>query len=212
VRDALGPSIPTFVGALGARGNPVVRAPDTEELLLREIDDAAVDILITTGSTAPDADNHLRRVLRDLGARWLVDGVAVTPGAQMLLAKLPDGRVLVGLPGEPAAALAGRVTLVSPLVRTLRDDPPAGNRRSAVLIDDAPAADYSEDTALVPVRVEVSAAGTQARPLRAAGPGGLAGWAGADAIAVLPPGGGLRGEVVPLLDMLGREDGPHPGR
>ena len=208
VRDALGPAVPTFVGAMGARGNPAVRGPDTEDLLLREIDDAAVDILITTGSTAPGPDNHLRRVLGDLGARWLVDGVSVSPGAQMLLARLPDGRFLIGLPGEPAAAMAGLVTLAGPLIRCLRDDPAGGHRRSAVLMDDTDAADYADDTALVPVRLEVSAAATQARPLRALGPGSLQGWANADAIAVVPPGAGLRGDVVDLLDPLGREDWP----
>lgn len=200
VRDALGHAVPSFVGALGARGNPAVRAPDTEELLLREIDDAAVDVLITTGSTAPGPDNHLRSVLRDLNARWLVDGVAVTPGAQMLLARLPDGRFLVGLPGDPSAAMAGLVTLVSPLIRALRDEPATERPRTAVLMDETVPADYADDTALVPVRLEVSSAATQAHPL----PAGLEGWALADAIAVIPPGAGLRGDVVEVLDPLGR--------
>ena len=208
VRDALGPSVPSFVGALGARGNPAVRAPDTVDLLLREIDDAAVDVLITTGSTAPGPDNHLRTVLRDLGAHWLVDGVAVTPGAQMLLARLADGRFLIGLPGDPQAALAGLVTLATPLIRALRDDPSPGRARSAVLMDDAPPADYADDTGLVPVRLEVSAAGTQARPINPGGPAGLQAWANADAIAVLPPGTGMRGDVVELLDPYGREGWP----
>ena len=201
VRDALGHTVPAFVGALGARGNPAVRAPDTEDLLLREIDDAAVDVLITTGSTAPEPGNHLRSVLRDLGAHWLVDGVSVTPGAQMLLARLPDGRLLVGLPGDPTAAIAGLVTLVSPLVRGLRGDPELGHRRTAVLMDDAPLADYADDTGLVPVRLEVTSAGTSAHPLEP----GLAGWARSDAVAIVPPGAGARGDVVQLLDAWGRD-------
>ena len=210
VRDALRHAVPAFVGALGARGNPAVRAPDSPDLLLQEIDDANVDILITTGSTAPDPDNHLRRVLGDLNARWLVDGVAVTPGAQMLLAKLPDGRFLVGLPGDPVSALAGLVTLASPLVRALRGDPVTGHPRSAVLMDDTTPADFADDTALVPVQLEVSAAATQARPLAHSGPGGLEGWARADAIAVVPPGAGMRGDVVELLDAYGRDRWPAP--
>lgn len=208
VRDALGSTVPAFVGALGARGNPAVRAPDTDDLLLREIDDAAVDVLITTGSTAPGPDNHLREVLRDLNARWLVDGVSVTPGAQMLLARLPDGRFLIGLPGDPPAALAGLVTLAAPLIRALRGDAPAGRTRSAVLMDDIAPADYADDTALVPVRLVVSPAGTQARPLAHSGPHGLEGWARAEAIAVVAPGGGLRGDVVELLDVTGRAEWP----
>lgn len=205
VRDALGDAVPAFVGALGARGNPAVRAPDSLDLLTQEIDDANVDVLITTGSTAPGPENHLRGVLRDLNARWLVDGVSVTPGAQMLLARLVDGRLLVGLPGDPVAAMAALVTLVSPLIRTLREDPVPDRRRSAVLLDDAEAADYADDTALVPVALITTPAGTQARPYAMTGPEGQVGWARADAIAIVPPGGGLRGDVVELLDMYGRD-------
>lgn len=205
VRDALGDAVPAFVGALGARGNPAVRAPDTLDLLTAEIDDANVDVLITTGSTAPGPENHLRGVLRDLNVRWLVDGVSVTPGAQMLLVRLVDGRFLVGLPGDPTAALAGLVTLVSPLVRALRAEPAIERRRSAVLMDDTVPADYADDTALVPVILESTAAGTSARPLPTSGADGQVGWARSDALAIVPPGAGVRGDVVELLDPYGRD-------
>ena len=66
----------------------------------RLIDDAAVDVLITTGATDPGAGSLLRRVLRDLGAHWLVDGVMCSPGAQVLLVRLPDGRLLLRAGGQ----------------------------------------------------------------------------------------------------------------
>lgn len=196
VRDALGFTVPAFVGALGARGNPAVRAPDTRDLLLTEIDDANVDVLITTGSTAPGPDNHVRQVLRDLGARWLIDGVAATPGAQMLLAKLPDGRILVGLPGEPTSALAALITLVAPLIAALRGAPQP-QHASAVLIEDAPPADFADDTCLAPVRLEITESATIARPIGM----DLRSWAEADAVAVVPPGAGYRGDVVDVLSV-----------
>jgi len=199
VRDALGFTIPAFVGQLGARGNPAVRAPDTPELLLREIDDSQADLLITTGSTEPAPDNHVRQVLRDLGARWLIDGVAVTPGAQMLLAKLPDGRFLVGLPGHPTSAMAGMFTLVAPLIAALRGAPLDEPKQTAVLFDDAPPADFADDTHLAPVRLEVIDNATLAHPMRNEGPANLAAWANADAIAIIPPGAGYRGDVVPIV-------------
>ena len=195
VRDALGATVPAYVGRLGARGNPAVRAPDTRDLLLREIDDADVDVLITTGSTAPGPDNYVREVLRDLGARWLIDGVASTPGAQMLMARLSDDRILVGLPGQPTAALAAMVTLLPPLIATLRGEPSAPSR-TAILIEETPPADYADDTSLVPVRVESADGSRIARPIGTE----LRDWAQADAIAVVPPGAGVRGDVVHLLD------------
>jgi molybdopterin molybdotransferase len=202
VRDALSYTVPSFVAARGGRGNPAVRAPDTAELLLHEIDDAAVDVIITTGSTAPGPDNHVRQVLRDLGAHWLIDGVAVTPGAQMLLAKLPDGRFLVGLPGEPQSALAGLVTLVAPLIAALRGAPAMRGYPTAVLFADAPAAEFADDTRLAPIRLELLEAAQVAYPLADTGPAGLAGWAQADAVAIVPPGAGFRGDVVHHLPVF----------
>lgn len=200
VRDALGDAVPAFVGALGARGNPAVRAPDTKELLLTEIDDANVDVLITTGSTAPGPDNHVRQVLRDLDARWLIDGVAVTPGAQMLLARLPDGRFLVGLPGEPRSALAGLVTLVAPLITAMRGAPQRAHP-TAVLVDETPVPEFADDTCLAPVRLEFADQARIARPILDDGPAALGGWANADAVAVVPPGAGYRGDVVQVIEL-----------
>jgi molybdopterin molybdotransferase len=199
VRDALGFTIPAFVGQLGGRGNPPVRAADTAELLIREIQDAQADLIITTGSTEPAADNHVRQVLRDLGAHWLIDGVACSPGAQMLLARLPDGRLHIGVPGEPTAALAAMFTLIAPVITGLRGGHSPERLPTAVLFEPAPAADYADDARLAPVRVENIGHARLAHPLRDAGPAGLLSWAQADAIAVVPPGAGARGDVVHLL-------------
>lgn len=197
-RDALGAVVPAFAGQLGARGNPALRAPDTADLLLQEIDDANVDILVTTGSTALAPDNHLRAVLRDLDARWLVDGVAASPGAQMLLARLPDGRFIVGLPGDPVAALSAMVTLLPPLVRGLRDDAPEGPLATGILLSATDLPEYADDTLLAPVRLQHSRAGTTLEPLTRHGHR-LAAWAQADAIAVVQPGAGQPGDVVEVL-------------
>jgi len=231
VRDALGSTIPALIGSLGARANPALRAPDTRELLLREIDDSTADMLITTGSTTPEAgseSNILRAVLRDIGAHWLIDGISMTPGAQTLLARLPDGRLLLGLPGHPIAALAGIITLGAPLIAGLRGElldsartPPSSVPSRARLAAPAPLPDYDDDTVLCPVRLTDRATDRpidratdrptdtdgklpSAHPLPADGPAELGGWANAEAIAVIPPGSGTAGDVVVLLDPLGR--------
>ena len=201
VRDALGMTIPSFISANGGIGNPAKRAPDTAELLLTEIDDANVDVIITTGSTEPAPGNHVRQVIGDLNARWLIDGVSVTPGAQMLMARLPDGRILVGLPGNPAAALAGLVTLVGPLLRAMSGRTTVIDHPTGVLIDDAPPADYADDTRLAPVTRETRDGATLLRPLAEDGPAGLTGWARADAVAICPPGAGYRGDVLHYIPL-----------
>lgn len=59
---------------------------------MQEIDDSTADLIITTGSTAPGGNNLLRNVLRDLAAHWLIDGITLTPGAQVLLARLSPAK------------------------------------------------------------------------------------------------------------------------
>lgn len=201
VRDALGPLIPAWMGALGARANPPIRVPDTRSALIAELDDAAADIIITTGSTSMGPKDHLREVLRDIGAHWLVDGVAVRPGQPMLLARLVDDRYVVGLPGNPLAAVAGLVTLAVPLVRALRGLPPQ-RHQVASLLDDIRA--HPHDTRLIPVVLSGHQGARLARPLRYDGPAMLRSLAEADGLAVVPPGGGLRGSECDVIALPSR--------
>jgi len=144
----------------------------------------------------------------------LIDGILATPGAQTLLVRLPDGRLLLGLPGQPTAALTGLVTLGAPLIAGLRGElidarrtPPSSVPARATLTDYAPSPEYEEDTVVCPVRLQESGAVPTATPLAENGPADLGGWANADAIAVIPPGSGSPGDVVVLLDPLGRPAG-----
>lgn len=131
-----------------------------------------------------------------------MDGVAVRPGHPMLLAELPpagpDGRVrhLVGLPGNPLAAVAGTVTLALPLLHagSGREVQP-GRWVKAV----RGLAGHPGDTRLLPVRLTEDGP----VPLAFDGPAMLRGLALAEALAVVPPGGVAAGERVELLGVPG---------
>lgn len=117
----------------------------------------------------------------------------------MLLAELPltaEGRArrLVGLPGNPLAAVAGTVTLALPLLRRLagRPDPP---RHCRCRIPGPP-----RDTRLQPVGLVARTAVL----LAFAGPAMLRGPALADGLAVVPPGGVAAGATVEVMDVLGQ--------
>ncbi|WP_237404826.1 molybdopterin molybdotransferase MoeA [Actinacidiphila reveromycinica] len=101
----------------------------------------------------------------------------------------------VGLPGNPLAAVAGVLTLVAPLLRTLGGHP-APASYSAPLTEDI--GGHPTDTRLVPVVFDARAA---ARPLRHTGSAMLRGLAAADGMAVVPPGGAKAGEEVGVLDI-----------
>ncbi len=202
VRDAIGPMLPGWLGSLDALPYPPQHVPDTLEALVGAIEDAACDLVITTGSTAAGPVDHLHRALEALHARVLVDGVAVRPGHPMVLAQMADGRMLVGLPGNPLAAVSALLTLVAPVLMAMRgesvgDDGMLRGDSHAVL--EADVTSHPHDTRLVPVQLEPGEIVTSARPVRYAGPAMLRGLAAADGMAVVPPGAGVRGDSVRVL-------------
>lgn len=191
VRDALSPLVPPWLADLGARANPPIRVPDTRQALLDEIEDSTADVIVTTGSTAAGPVDFVHDVLDHLGARWIVDGVQVRPGHPMLLAVLPDGRPLVGLPGNPLAAVSALVTLAAPLIAAMRGVP-TFNAEVTLGVD---VTSHPRDTRIIPVLIDEG----QARPLRFDGPAMLRSLALADALVAIPPSAGLAGSAVPLL-------------
>nr|WP_229890947.1 molybdopterin-binding protein [Streptomyces mashuensis] len=193
IRDALGPLLGPWLTALGADVVGVRRLGDDAGALGAALAGSGADVVVTTGGTAAGPVDHVHPTLRRLRAELLVDGVAVRPGHPMLLARLGPRRHLVGLPGNPLAAVAGLLTLAEPLLRSLsgrpRTEPPL-----ARLTDEVTG--HPADTRLVPVARTRTG---RARPLRFHGPAMLRGLAAADALAVVPPGGASPGTEVALL-------------
>lgn len=224
VRDAIGPFLPGLIEWAGARVGPRLTIPDGAAPLRAALEPAAervgwggdAEVVVVCGASSKGPADHLRAVLDDLGAEVLVDGVAVRPGHPQLLARLPCGRVVVGLPGNPFAALAAALTLLVPLLKGERYE---YGERTTLAVTHAPTAQTSpshrnqqpvqearkaqqghrhgrhHNTRLVPVR----RSGKGAVPVGHDRPGSLWGAAMADALAVLPPG--WDGEPVELLDL-----------
>ena len=195
VRDALGPLVPPWLAAIGARANPPVRVSDSHRALLDEIEDSTADIIVTTGSTAAGPVDFVHDVLDHLNAHWLVDGVQVRPGHPMLLAILPDGRPFIGLPGNPLAAVSGLATLAAPVIAAMRGTTAT---TSAARLASAISA-HPHDTRLIPVILRDG----RAHSLRYDGPAMLRSLALADALAVIPPSGGAVDSPVELLPIPG---------
>ncbi|MDG9718451.1 molybdopterin molybdotransferase MoeA [Streptomyces sp. DH24] len=194
IRDALGPMLPPWLRALGADVTAVRRLGDDAEALHRALTASDADVVVTTGGTAAGPVDHVHPTLRRIGAELLVDGVEVRPGHPMLLARIKDDQHLVGLPGNPLAAVSGLLTLAEPLLRTLAarpvPEPYTLPLRDAVH-------GHPHDTRLVPVVLR----GDRAVPLHYNGPAMLRGIAAADALAVVPPGGARPGQETEVLDL-----------
>ncbi|MDX3579799.1 molybdopterin molybdotransferase MoeA [Streptomyces sp. FL07-04A] len=194
IRDALGPMLPPWLRALGADVIAVRRLGDDAKALHKAVTGSGADLIVTTGGTAAGPVDHVHPTLRRIDAELLVDGVKVRPGHPMLLARTKDDQHLVGLPGNPLAAVSGLLTLAEPLVRTLAARP-APESYALPLRDTVHGHPY--DTRLVPVSLR----GDHAVPLHYNGPAMLRGIAAADALAVVPPGGARAGQETELLDL-----------
>ncbi|MEU4076096.1 molybdopterin molybdenumtransferase MoeA [Streptomyces venezuelae] len=238
IRDALGPMLGPWLTALGADVLATRRIGDDAEELYAAVAGSAADLVLTTGGTAAGPVDHVHGVLHRAGATLLVDGVKVRPGHPMLLARLGAGparpghvRHLVGLPGNPLAAVSGLLTLAAPLLKALSDDRPlsdgrllsdqplSGERQQSddrPLSDDRPPSDERNEPSApprMPVRDEVHGhpydtrlvpvvrRGGRAVPLRYHGPAMLRGIAAADGLAVVPPGGARPGQELDILDL-----------
>jgi molybdopterin molybdotransferase len=200
VRDALTPLLLPWLEACGAQLDGWQVAGDDEAPLREEIGRCPADVIITTGSTSVGPTDLLHGVLHEAGARLVVDSVAVRPGHPMLLAELPPSaagsrRWLVGLPGNPLAAIAGLVTLAQPLLRRLGGHPRPGSRP---LTADEALGGHPRDVRLVPALAQDN----RAVPLPFDGPAMLRGVAAADVLLVVPPGGADAGTPLTAIPLL----------
>ncbi len=100
---------------------------DDADALIREIDSArtaGADIVISTGAVSMGRYDFIPDALRQLQAELLFHKVQIRPGKPILLARLPDGTLYFGLPGNPVSAAVGLRFFVEPAVRQMLGLPP----------------------------------------------------------------------------------------
>lgn len=194
VRDSFGPQLATVLGMLGGIVTSERRVPDDLESTVAALRDDTrdVDVIVTTGGTGDSPVDHIRAALAEIGAVPLVERVAMRPGGPSVLGRLPDGRLLLGLPGNPLAAMMGVITLGAPLLAALarRPSPATGTLPAAVDL-----AGRAGSSILVPYRVVDG----RAVPNSWLGSGMMRGLADADGVLIVPPPGVRAGESVETL-------------
>jgi molybdopterin molybdotransferase len=102
---------------VGADVVALERARDDDEELRDAIPRLAErsDVLLTTGGASVGERDRVKRVLAELGATFLVDGVAIKPGKPVAVALLGSTPVVV-LPGSPGAATVSFDQFARPLL------------------------------------------------------------------------------------------------
>lgn len=190
VRDAFSPQLDRVVEALGGHVLGTVRAGDTLESMLAalaDVEENPADVLVTTGGTGRSDADFLRRALEEMGATFHISGIAMRPGHPTLLAELPDGRFVVGLPGNPLAAMTALFTVAAPLLAKL------GSLPMPELFDvpcGVPIKAFTGPTRLMPYKLLYGLASPRTKTDSAM----MRGLAEADGIMVVPPHGLKMGE------------------
>ncbi|MEO8529324.1 MAG: molybdopterin molybdotransferase MoeA [Pseudolysinimonas sp.] len=179
VRDSFGATLPAILSALGAEVSGSVRIGDDPDATTAALRDTDADLIVTTGGTGGSRADHLRRALEELGAELLVAGIAARPGGPTLLARLLDGKLVLGLAGNPLAAMLGLLSLADPLLAGY-----TGRVLPEPLVIPVPDSvrRHPEVTRLVPVRATLD-------EVTWTGSAMMRGLAAADALLVVPSEG-----------------------
>ncbi len=197
VRDAFSPQLGAVVGLLGGSVVGLLRAGDNLASMLDALADDEhdpADVIVTTGATGHSSADFLREAILAMGGTFHVPHIAMRPGHPTLLADLPDGRFIVGLPGNPLAAMVGLMVLGAPLLARL------GSLPAPELIEvpcGSPIKEYHGPTRLMPYRLVYGLASPCAHTDAAM----MRGLAAADGVMAVPPHGVKMGETLPALKL-----------
>ena len=192
IRDSLSVQVSPWTQYLGASVNASINCADDLTELQEAIKDSVGDIVIVTGGSSFGEHDYLRPALEQLGAVYVVSEIWMRPGHPSLLAKLPDGKLVAGLPGNPLAALVSFMTVVAPALRGLSGQ--SENRMAQIPL----ATDFPCDrTRVVPI---VQSSG-MAQMTEFRGSAMLRGLSHADGLGVISRGDNPAGTLIRVLPL-----------
>lgn len=103
-------------------GQPTRLAPagDTLDAIVAAVRDIQADVIVTVGGASVGDYDLVKPALATLGLALDVETVNVRPGKPTWFGKLSDGRLVLGLPGNPASAFVCAELFLKPLVLALQ--------------------------------------------------------------------------------------------
>lgn len=134
IRDSNGPTLAAAARVCGAGIVHLDRVPDDPVFLRAAVENllSRVDLLLTSGGVSVGDHDLVKETLEDLGVQRILWGVAQRPGRPFYAGRR-DGVVVLGLPGNPASALATFLAHGWPAMRRMQGARPERVRSRAVL-------------------------------------------------------------------------------
>jgi len=120
IRDSNNYSIAAYAELAGATVKRFPLTRDETSLLTRQIKDAGdnFDVVVTSGGVSMGVYDVTKNALHELNAEIFFERVALRPGKPIVFARLPNGTLMFGLPGNPVSVsvtfnLFARTTLLA---------------------------------------------------------------------------------------------------
>ena len=188
IRDSNNFSIAAYAALAGATIERLPLAGDDIRQLKRQIAGAAETnhIVVTSGGVSVGRYDFTKTVLKELGAELFFERVALRPGKPTVFARLPNGTLVFGLPGNPVSVsvtfnLFARVAILA-MQGALETELESG---SAILGKSVkPAKDRDS---YLPARLSTNEnAQLIAEPLKWGGSSDFVGFVGATALIIVP--------------------------
>ena len=199
INDSNGPFLAAFAAALGVSTLRAHAADDAIALraaLVTSFDRA--DIVVTTGGVSAGDKDLVPVLAASLGLNTVFHHVAMQPGKPVFLARRGDGKILVGLPGNPVSVIATAHLILLPVIRRLMGLPPAGTWETVPL--SVSWSNPGKRRLFLPARR--TAGGVM--PIKWNGSGDLVAAAAGDCLVDLEPGAShAAGHELPVLPYVG---------
>ena len=105
IRDSNNYSIGAYAELAGATVERLPVAGDETSVLKRQIADAAerCDVIVTSGGVSMGVYDVTKLALKELKAEIFFERIALRPGKPTVFARLPNGTLVFGLPGNPVS-------------------------------------------------------------------------------------------------------------
>jgi len=118
-----GPFLQSSIRRMGVPCNGTVSVGDSSQMIQKKIQDfmdLGSDIIIISGGVSAGKVDFVPAALLALGANILFHKVWIRPGKPILMAKLPAGQFVFGLPGNPVSVAVGFRFFVNQAIRILQ--------------------------------------------------------------------------------------------
>jgi molybdopterin molybdotransferase len=105
IRDSNNYSIGAYAELAGATVERLPLTADETSLLRRQLAEAAeqCDVIVTSGGVSMGVYDVTKSALKELDAEIFFERVALRPGKPTVFARLPNGALVFGLPGNPVS-------------------------------------------------------------------------------------------------------------